>query len=298
MLLSVDSYVFLDVAYIAGALKPILNHKTDEKVDGIDVFSGKKLLPCALKSRMWLSKTELLIYRDELVKRGVLRRDFASFLWEDPGREEEVPQASLQTILVNLGVAIPLLPEENPPRRGMCFPPFYRPHPSVLPNDVCTDLLVLMRLNEDPTSKMRDEIKKLSDEPTEVPLKAVWEFKCGGAPYGFPEAVIAFCHRLGEVSRLVRWRHGALFTRKVYREAANAKALVIFDKKTETLTFQTMGRGEWDYVSLRFAVSAVRHVTRDFLGATWDGYIVCSKHEGQQMYRLASSSDMHDGPKV
>lgn len=296
MLLSVGGYVFLDVAYIAGALKPILNHKTNEKKRGIDVFSGRELQPRVLKSQIRLSKGNLLMYRDELVKKGILNREFAAFLWEDPGRKEDVPQASLQKILVDLGVAIPL-PEGQVRGQGMSIPTWCRPHPSNLPNDDCTDLLILMRLNEEPTSRMRDDVKKLSDELTETHLKAVWEFKCGGAPYGFPEAVIAFCHRLGDVSNLC-WRHGALFTREEDGQAAKAKSLVIFDKSTETLTFETMGREEWDYVSLRFAVSAVRYVTRDFSGAVWDGHVACTKHEGRKMYYLASSSDLHDGPKV
>lgn len=298
MLLSVGGYVFLDVAYIAGALKPILNHKTNEKRRGIDVFSGKEIQPCVLRSQIRLSKATLISYRDELVRKGILNRDFAAFLWEDPGRQEDVPQESLQKILIDLGVAIPL-PEGQERRRGsMRIPTCCRPHPSILPNDDCTDLLILMRLNEEPSSRIRDEISRLSGERAETHLKAVWEFKCGGAPYGFPEAVIAFCHRLGDVSSSLRWRHGALFCREEDGEAAKAKSLVIFDKtmETETLTFETMGREEWDYVSLRFAVSAVRYVTREFSGAVWDGHVACTKHEGKKMYNLASSSDL--GPEV
>lgn len=283
-LLSRDSYVLLDVAYIAAALKPILNHKIDESsTDGTPMFSGKKLEDHTLQSGAKLSRTTLKIYRNVLVKRGILRRDFASFLWEDPTRRHAVPQKSLQGILEELGVAIPLpqspATEDEDEERD------------------CTDLLVLMRLDKHPTETHRVAIERVMGSETGG-LKAVWKFGYGGAPYGFPEEVIALCHRLGDVSPTIYWRHGALFTRKEDGVFAKAKALVRYDEESETLTFETSGREEWDFTSLRFAISAVRHVTVKYRGVFWEGWVACWQHTEEAMYHLAGSKDHLNGPRV
>lgn len=281
-LLSHDSYVFLDVAYIAAALKPILNHKIDERsTNGVAKFSGKELVHHKLQSGAELASTTLLSYRDDLVKRGILRREFASFLWEDPTRKQAVPQKSLQGILEELGVAIPL-PQSPATQDG---------------ERDCTDLLVLMRLDKQPDEGDRDGIEKVMGGETGK-LRAVWKFGFGGAPYGFPEEVIALCHRLGKVSPNIYWRHGALFSRKECGVPAKAKALVRYDEKSETLTFETSGREEWDFVSLRFAISAVRHVTVKFPGVFWEGWVACWQHPDQRMYYLAGSTDHLNGPRV
>lgn len=314
MLLSRDNYVFLDVAYIAAALKPILNHKIDERgPNNVPRFSGKELVHHRLSSGAELSSMMLLICRDDLVKGGILRREFASFLWEDPARTQAVPQKSLQGILEELGVAIPLpqSPAAEDVERaagGGCCPPCgmqlrclspcsFLPYFRTADESDCTDLLVLMRLKKQPAQRDRDGIAQLMGGTTRK-LRAEWKFGFGGAPYGFPEEVIALCHRLGDSAPTIYWRHGALFSREECGVPAKAKALVTYDEVPQLLVFETSGQEEWDFVSLRFAVSAVRHVTVKFQGVFWEGRVVCWQHPDECMYHLAGSEDRLNGPRV
>ncbi len=60
------------------------------------------------------------------------------------------------------------------------------------------------------------------------------------------------------------------FSREERGVPAKAKALVTYDEESQLLAFETCGQDEWDFVSLRFAISAVRHVAMKFQGGQGD----------------------------
>lgn len=56
------------------------------------------------------------------------------------------------------------------------------------------------------------------------------------------------------------------------------------------MTAETHVREERDFASLRFAVSCVLHMAREFPGASWHGEVEYMEH-GEKMYRLAIHND-------
>lgn len=259
-----EPFVFLDIAWLARGLKPIVCLKRD----GLDEHDQSGLDERALDtSRQMRGK-------DELVNDGVLRKEFALDLWGTKNESEHL-QETLQEFLASLGVVVPLshggtglgaTPTENDGKRG--------------------DYFIVKCLREQPTPEQLSRILKLLAD--RQGLKASWVFSGNEAPYGFPECVVAMCGKMGTLSTAFRWRYGAVFedergeTRLILSYASvNGKC---------TLTAETPRKTDKDLATLGFAASCVLCLAREFPGASWHGEVECVKH-GERMYLLASDKD-------
>lgn len=281
-------------------LKFILNNIiTDESATAFRQLSGRDLVDHFVQSGSALRSATLSRYRDDLIKDGILDRQFASFLWEDPATQQEGPQAALLGILDDFGLAIPLSRIQETP--SSILHPLRNPATRTRDEHRgCTDLLVPMRLGKQPTEDICKEnamARNPGGQSDNLSLKLLWRLEVDGSPFGFAGEVIALCHRLGDRSSTIRWRHGGLFARAESGTEANAKALVVYDEMERTISCETIGREKWDFVSLRIVVSAVRHVTLKYPDAIWTGRVMCPNHEST-MYVLATSTDTRYGPRV
>lgn len=253
--------VVLDMGWLTRALKPILDHKVDARnEDGVAIFGGRKLDTAALLSD-----------RDALVHKGILRKDFAGYLWR-VGDQNEEAQMMLHNMLVTLGVAIPL-PQGSPENitgraKG---------------DSKCCDLLIIMRLSDEPSPDALGVVGEVLSPRSG--LKATWVFH-EGAPYGLPERILALCHRLGLMSSQARWRYGALF-----EDERGARLVLRYEKTSCSMTAETIGQESGDFESLRFAASAILHIGREFPWVSWEGRVECMRHPGSTMYNISSSED-------
>lgn len=118
-MLSVGTYVFLDVNWLAKVLEPVLNHKGIEDADGARVYGDVEV------TEQW-QEHSLRRLKDE----GVLEQRLAAFLW--PGYTKHVLEA-LEFIGLTFpspgdddgGLVVPLrLPETRPPDVGQHFTNF------------------------------------------------------------------------------------------------------------------------------------------------------------------------------
>eukprot|EP00752_Nemacystus_decipiens_P017775 g15937.t1 len=308
--ISHDIFVVLDVMWLAGVLKPILDHRgvsTNRK--GEWVFANREITSLTLRAKA-----------EELIRLGILRRDFARFLWKIEKHDTQgvddshvmEPVKFFEEILEGVGVAIPL-PEPS------TSPAVYEDIESNIPATAETrvhgdgdagsrrdgvDLLVIMRLPEEADAETRENLLKARKDAFSPPfssggdhgsLKAVFEFDHGGAPHGLPERVMALSHKIGILSAATRWRLGGHFILGDNKVGSSSSILLEYDKKSKTLSIEALGHTPQDIEALRFVISALYHVARNFPGASWMGWIVGSMGDDEEkMYHLAMSHEKQD----
>eukprot|EP00903_Cladosiphon_okamuranus_P012364 g11589.t3 len=306
--ISQDVFVVLDVMWLAGVLKPILDHRGVTRNEmGDQVFANRDLI----------TGTHL-IWAGELVDRGILRRGFAHFLWsleEQDIKSADAPcameSAKFEEILEELGVTIPLPDPSKSPAVGEDVE-------SSTPAATETkmqgdddggssrygaDLLVIMRLPLKADAKTRENLSLArqaaaldaheSSGGGNSRLKAVFQFDHAGAPYGLPERVMALSHKIGIISPAARWRLGGLFLLKDHSNAGSVSSLILeYHKERKTLCIEALGQATQDIRAVQFVISALFHVARDFPGSSWTGWIECGMgHDGEKMYYLATSHE-------
>lgn len=268
--------IFLDVVWLSKVLKPILSHKLkDETFD-----------------------SDLSPMRDDLVQNGVLRWQFARYLWRDfighaalQSKEIRVAEA-LYDVLIDLGVAVPLGRTTLSIIAGLDTP-------ATSGNDSApSDVLVIMRLEGTAKASQRNRIDRLSAEmphgDQEVTFK--WRFGFGGPPHGLVERLMASCHVLGEVERSSCWKYGAVFksgaiTSKAGKTARLYTLALRYDDQKKVLTARVFGPLESDMVWMvcRFVASAMINLSKDWPGVWWEGWTECAQPDPCHLY-LASSS--------
>eukprot|EP00752_Nemacystus_decipiens_P001882 g1813.t1 len=304
--ISHDDFVVLDVMWLAGVLKPILDHRgVTKNKKGTPVFADRELDTTSLKSWAY-----------ELVDWGILRRGFARFLWGlkeqatvGGGGPHEMKPAKFEEILEEIGVTIPL-PET----------------PSITATDEgaeskstgddssgsCVDgvdLLVIMRLPLEAEEKYRQHLStarqvalKLWDNSDnssdgKSSLKAVFEFDHAGAPHGLPERVMALSHKIGVFSAKARWRLGGLFLLHDTGTGNGKPSSMIleYDKESKRFSIEVLGQTSTHLLAMQFVISSLFHVARGFPGAGWTGWMECGMgHNGQKMYLLAAPKDKQE----
>eukprot|EP00752_Nemacystus_decipiens_P013632 g12085.t2 len=299
--ISHDVFVVLDVRWLSGVLKPILDHRGITRNEmGVKVFAGREL-----------NTSHLLTWASELVGRGVLRKGFARFLWsltrqvtEGADCPHEVEPGIFEEILEELGVTIPL--PETPSTTALTqnlerTPPATAKTKSAGHLDVASrwagvDLLVIMRLPLKADANMRDTLllakqaalNSSVDSVGHKSLKAVFEFDHAGAPHGLPERVMALSHKIGMFSPRARWRLGGLFLLHNGVDS-NSSMILEYDKESKTFCIEALGQTTSEVKAVQFVVSALFHVSRHYPGASWTGWIECSMgHDGEKMYNLAT----------
>eukprot|EP00752_Nemacystus_decipiens_P017825 g15981.t1 len=274
--ISHDVFVVLDVMWLAGVLKPILDHRGVTKNEmGDQVFADREL-----------GTSTLIGWATDLVDRGVLRNGFACFLWslqdeftkdvsDAPGMEPTM----FTEVLDSIGVTIPLPVDEDA-------------ESTVPPTES-------MELQEDAeTRKNLSSARKAAFCPRDSgcggdgSVTAVFEFDYAGAPHGLPERVMALSHKIGELSSRARWRLGGLFLLHNPGFTGASSMILEYDKTSKRLCIEALGQGTVHVRAVQFVISAVYHVARFFPGAGWTGWMGCGmSHSGERMYLLATSNE-------
>ena len=177
------------MVWLSTVLSPILSHKLRNEILPSPALCGQ---------------------RDSLFRDGVLRWDFALYLWRPiltqavRGIEESVVK-SLFRVLLKLGVILPLGRTAFSADDKVS----YTPHRDTNSNDT----LVIMRLpeacREDQKNKIDEAVARTLESCRKVKLN--WRFDPAGAPYGLIERLIASCRVIGTVEQGLCWRYGALF---------------------------------------------------------------------------------------
>eukprot|EP00903_Cladosiphon_okamuranus_P019169 g17631.t1 len=305
--ISHDVFLVLDVMWLAGVLKPILDHRgVIWNEMGDQVFANRELITGTL-----------LTWARDLVDRGILCRGFAHFLWNLEKHDTEGGDASramepakFEEILEELGVTIPIPEPSKSPALGEDAG---RITPAAAETKVQgdddagsssggADPLVIMRLPLKADAKTRENLssaRQAALDPHDSSgggnsrLKAVFEFDHAGAPYGLPERVMALSHKIGIFSPAARWRLGGLFLLRDSSNAGDASSLILeYDKERKTLYIEALGQTTQDIQAVQFVISALFHVARDFPGASWTGWVECGMgHDGEKMYYLATSHE-------
>ena len=259
--------IFLDVVWLSRVLSPILSIKLE-----------RKLFPTA----------DLTYMRNELVSNGILKLDFAQYLWK-----EQLGEGALQLegivptlfrVLLKLGVVLPL---------GKTTPLGHNGHSSQfsrVESSTPQDALVLMRLPHacSPARQM------VLDAHTSQALQGArevtfrWRFDAAGAPFGLIERLIACCHRIGKVETGACWRYGAMFKSNVtMEEGGNTFRLytTILRYDAPVLTVRMIGplEDERVWTALRYVASAMTILSHEWPGVLWEGWPECPEHREDVM---------------
>lgn len=270
--------LFLDVVWLSKVLSPILSHKLPDELLGWDQLSKS---------------------RDYLVNNGILRVNFARYLWReilDGSTEVESNRIikGIYSVLLKLGVILPL------DRKSLLG---IDGHISRVPFEMegnPQDVLVMMRLADTDEKVSQGRLQTcLSEAPEssqEVMMK--WRFDSAGAPYGFVERLIASCDLLGEVEMKLCWRFGAAFkSRATVRKNGRTIRLYRFmircdyvdAPRQRLLSLRMVGPLEdprvWE--ALRFVASHMVIQSEEWQGVWWEGWSECLIHPEEHLYLAA-----------
>eukprot|EP00752_Nemacystus_decipiens_P016836 g15068.t1 len=299
--ISHDVVVVLDVMWLAGVLKPIVDHRgVTTNMNGKSVFANRELATSAL-----------YFGANDLVDKGILRRDFARFLWGLEGDTEGVDASHvLEKFVVNflegIGAVVPLpvpsgspLVGENVERSTLAAA-----ETKVDGDDDVrrgsVDLLVITRLPIEADAEMRKNLSSARQDARHSHdsssgggcLRAFFRFDHAGAPHGLPERVMALSHKIGIFSPAARWRLGGLFLLDGENRSSASFMILEYDMEHKTLCIEVLGQDARCVEAMKFVISALFHVARNFPGAGWTGWMECRfNHDGQKMYHLASSHE-------
>ena len=255
------------------------------------------ILSHKLKDRHF-STDELNAMKSDLVEDKILRWEFAQCLWDDillhsSLQSGERAAHTLYSVMIKLGVILPLgTARYATTKRGASSQGLQRVHET---SSVVPDMLVLMRLRETPDHRQQRSLDDCTaDAPRgarEVTLK--WKFDAASAPYGLIERLMASCHVIGVVERNLCWRYGALFrsremTVRFGRKKSLFTMVIRYDPihgssdgdSANVLTVWMIGPLECQRVwaALRFVMSAIVTLSKEWPGAILQGWPVCPTH--------------------
>ena len=278
-ILRIDSgeIIFLDVLWLSDVFSPIMSHK--------------------LITETFPSAT-LSAQRDSLVHDGVLRWEFAEYLWRPvlnkslKGSEDSVVDF-LFRVLLDLGVIIPLDRTTFLANNGVLD--------TSHGDSKWKDVLVIMRLPEtccrSKQAELNSSVNKALVGCREVVLK--WRFDAAGPPYGLVERLIASCHIIGRLEQGLCWRYGALFKSHAMtrRGGENVRLYTFFirydvfaapgrDVPERVVTARMIGPLENDRVwaALRYVASAMVILSKEWPGVLWESWPVCSTHPSSRIF--------------
>ena len=278
--------VFLDVEELALTLAPILNHKMKQGDASHAYFSVER------KPREgWISRA-----RDRLISEGILEARFARLLWKSDGID--MPQQAFD-VLVKLGILLPL-PRSHESGVDDVLPKVWG-NTSLWEH--VEEFLVLMRLPLKASCETTNRFNVMEQLREEWGVVARWEFDHGRAPHGLVERLVASCHAIGNMVTGTCWRGGAcFFAHETSRNAAGGYfALALHFTQRINLNRPTAGilvvqafghrdgRAVWG--ALRFIISSVWDLFKEFPGLGWQAWVECPKHHGQVQHYLAGPDD-------
>ena len=236
-----DTYVFLDVTWLAKILKPLLNHRDDE-----DPFSGRLSLG---DTGITLENEDQIACWSRLKEDGILKPALAKVLWPGGLCDYVLPTLDL------LGLTHPL------------------------DGDVGDGLLVLLRLGEERPKDVGKELDDFRRDHTAV-LSVTWKVFMG-APPGAIEKVLTRCCSIGSLrifwrfGMLVQGGFGAVGAGKTFA------LLMEYSHDTNEIDMKVYGNivtaAPW--AALSFGLSALRAMCLDFPGLRWRASLQCPQHE-------------------
>ncbi|CAN0286004.1 unnamed protein product [Ectocarpus sp. 12 AP-2014] len=250
--LSVGTYMFLDVDWLAKVLEPVLNHKGIEDKGGAHVFGDVEV------TERW-QKLSLRKLEDE----GILEQRLAAFLW--PGYTEHVLAA-----LKRIGLTFPCPEDAN---GGLVVPlrlPETRP------------LYVGQHL-----ANFSDEHR---DEHNHKSLTMHWKMPYGVPPGGV-ERIVSRCASLGEASLFWRFgvlvRVGAAQEEGKEGDGGVERSwfTLEYDRYGQELVIAVWGdltkAAAW--ATLTCVSAVVRDMTQQYPGLRWEAFLGCPDHPVEAM---------------
>ena len=236
-----ESYVFLDVTWLARILKPLLNHRDDE-----DPFCGSLSLG---DTGITLDDDEHIASWKRLKQDGVLEAALARVLWPDGLSDYVLPT------LDSLGLTHPL------------------------DGDSAEGLVVLLRLGKKRPKGVGKELDDFRRSHTAV-LSVTWKIFMG-VPPGAIEKVLTRCCSIGALRTfwrfgvLIQGGFGAATAGKTF-----ALLMEYSHDKTE-IDMKVYGNIDTaaPWAALSLGLSAARMMCSEFPGLRWRASLECPQHE-------------------
>ena len=238
-----ETYVFLDVVWLARILKPLLNHKDEETFDGLvklgDTGDTCVTLHDDLDIASW----------GRLKNEGVLEPRLARAIWPVGLWDYVLPT------LDSLGLTHPL---DNDPADGM---------------------VVLLRLGKERPNDVGEELDDFRRDHTAV-LSVTWQVFMGVLP-GAIEKVLTRCCSIGALRTF--WRFGVLVQGGFGAVGAGKTfaLLVEYSHEQNEIDMKVYGNigtaAPWAALSL--GISAVRTMCSEFPGLRWRAFLKCPQHD-------------------
>ncbi|CAM9658573.1 unnamed protein product [Ectocarpus sp. 12 AP-2014] len=237
-----ETFVFLDVVWLARILKPLLNHKDEETFDGLVNLGDTG------DTRVTLEDPPDIASWGRLKNQGVLEPRLARTMWPNGLSEYVLPT------FASLGLTFPL---EGDPAGG---------------------LVVLLRLNPDRPERVGKVIDTFCLDQTPA-FCASWKIFLG-VPAGAIEKVLTRCCSLGGVQTF--WRSGVLVHGGLGDEDGHDIFAVVleYSSSDNELTAQIFGdlSTPASWTALSYVASAVRLMLLDFPGLRSRGSLKCPQH--------------------
>lgn len=237
-----ETFVFLDVVWLARILKPLLNHKDEETFDGFVNLGDTGDTHITLEDPSDIASWE------RLKNEGVVEPILADAIWPDGLSEYILPT------LASLGLTFPLA------------------------NDPAGGLVVLLRLKPERPERVGKVIDTFCLDQTPT-FKASWKVFLG-VPPGAIEKVLTRCCSLGGVQ--VFWRNGVLVHGGLGDQDGHGifAAVLEYSSANNELTAQIFGDISFSatWVALSYVMSAMSLVLLDFPGLRWRGSLQCPQH--------------------
>eukprot|EP00752_Nemacystus_decipiens_P001249 g1247.t2 len=238
-----ETYVFLDVVWLARILKPLLNHKDEETFDGLVKLGDTGDTCITLHDEVDIASW------GRLKNEGVLEPRLARAIWPVGLSEYVLPT------LLSLGLTFPL---DNDPADG---------------------LVVLLRLGEERPKDVGKELDDFRHDHTAV-LSATWKVFMG-VPPGAIEKVLTRCCSIGALRTF--WRFGVLVQGGFGAVGAGKTfaLLVEYSREKTEIEMKVYGniRSAAPWAALSLGISAVRTMCSDFPGLRWRASLKCPQHE-------------------
>ena len=240
-----DTFIFLDVVWLARILKPLFNHKAGETFDGLvklgDIGEERVILRDPLEIASWR----------RLEREGILEPKLARAMWPTGLSGYVLPT------LVSLDLTFPL------------------------GDDPAGGLVVLLRLPPDRPARVGEAMDAFCARTTPV-FSAGWKIFLG-VPPGAIEKVLTRCCRIGAVQMF--WRFGVFvhgrFSDGGERDRGGFFVAVLeYSPADSKLTAQVFGdiSNPAPWVATSYVVSAVRLMLLEFPGLRSEGSLECPQH--------------------
>ncbi|CAN0097652.1 unnamed protein product [Ectocarpus sp. 12 AP-2014] len=246
-----ETYIFLDVSWLAQILKPLLNHRDDEDPCCGDVSLGD--------TGITLKEDKHIASWNRLKGNGVLEPSLAKVLWPDGLSDYVLPT------LDSLGLTYPL------------------------DDDSAEGLVVLLRLDDKRPEDVGKELDDFRRGHTAV-LSVKWKIFLG-VPPGAIEKMLTRCCRLGTLRTfwrfgvLVQGSLGGGIAAKTFA------LLIEYSHETCEVDMKVYGNittaAPW--AALSFGISVFQAMCSEFPGLRWRACLRCPQHEQDMQISKAAT---------